>query len=146
MSNSFDPMDCSPPGSSVHEILQARILERIAISSSRGSSQPRNWTSVSCTDRQILYHWATWEAPWRNGVYEFNRWASSINAVRSFCFMVIGMRNLSHIHAQVGREGALLKQYPRFSDLLWSYVVVYHQKVYPAISQRTIRLGLLQWW
>ena len=36
-----DPMDCSPPGSSLHGILQARILERVAISFSRGSSQPR---------------------------------------------------------------------------------------------------------
>ena len=35
-----DPMDCSPPGSSVHGILQARLLEWVAISSSRGSSQP----------------------------------------------------------------------------------------------------------
>ena len=39
-----DPMDGSPPGSSVHGILQTRILEWIAISSSRGSSQPRDWT------------------------------------------------------------------------------------------------------
>ena len=37
-----DPMDCSPPGSSVHGILQARILEWVAMSSSRGSSQPRD--------------------------------------------------------------------------------------------------------
>ena len=43
-----DPMDCSPPGSSVHEISQARILERVAISFSRGSSQPRNRTHTSC--------------------------------------------------------------------------------------------------
>ena len=43
------PMDCSPPRSSVHGILQARILEWVAISFSRGSSQPRNWTWVSCT-------------------------------------------------------------------------------------------------
>ena len=43
-----DPMDCSPPGSSVHGILQARILEWDAISFSRGSSWPRNWTQVSC--------------------------------------------------------------------------------------------------
>ena len=40
-------MDCSPLGSSVHGILQARILKWVAISSSRGSSQPRNWTLVS---------------------------------------------------------------------------------------------------
>ena len=44
-----DPMDCSPPGSSVHGILQAIILEWFAISFSRGSSQPREQTWVSCT-------------------------------------------------------------------------------------------------
>ena len=42
-------MDYSPPASSVHEISQARILEWVAISFSRGSSQPRDWTCVSCT-------------------------------------------------------------------------------------------------
>ena len=50
-----DPMDCSPPDSSVHGILQARILEWVAISFSRGSSQPRDWTRVSCICRQMLY-------------------------------------------------------------------------------------------
>ena len=44
----WDPMDCSPPGSSVHGILQARILGWVAISFSRGSSQPRDRTQVSC--------------------------------------------------------------------------------------------------
>ena len=44
----FDPMDCSLPGSSVHGIFQARTLEWVAISSSRGSSQPRDRTQVSC--------------------------------------------------------------------------------------------------
>ena len=47
-----DPMDCSPPGSSVHGILQARILEGVATPSSRGSSRPRDQTQVfmsSCT-------------------------------------------------------------------------------------------------
>ena len=43
-----DPMDCSPPGSSVHGIFQARILEWVVISSSRGSFQPRGWTHISC--------------------------------------------------------------------------------------------------
>ena len=43
-----DPVDCSPPGSSVHGILQARILEWVAISFSRGSSRPRDRTQVSC--------------------------------------------------------------------------------------------------
>ena len=43
-----DPMDCSPPGSVVHGILQARTLEWVALPSSRGSSQPRDGTHVSC--------------------------------------------------------------------------------------------------
>ena len=43
-----DPMDCSPPGSSVHGMLQARILECAAISFSRGSLQPRGQIQVSC--------------------------------------------------------------------------------------------------
>ena len=42
-----DPMDCSPPGSSVHGISQARILERVAIPFSRGSSQPRDPTHIT---------------------------------------------------------------------------------------------------
>ena len=54
-----NPMDCSPPGSSVHGFLQARILEWVAMPSCRGSSQPRDWTHVSyisCTGRWVLYH------------------------------------------------------------------------------------------
>ena len=46
MSDSLQPHECSPPGSSVHEILQARILEWVAISSSRGSSRLRDQTHV----------------------------------------------------------------------------------------------------
>ena len=54
-----DPMDCSLPDSSVHGILQARTLEWVAISSSRGSSRPRGRTHISCSfclGRQVLYH------------------------------------------------------------------------------------------
>ena len=58
-----NPMDCSPPGSSVCGIFQARILEWVAIASSRGSSCPRDGTHVSCIGRQILYHCVTWEVP-----------------------------------------------------------------------------------
>ena len=57
MSNSLESdMDSSPPGSSVHGIFQARILEWVAISSSKGSSQPRDQTLVYCNGRWILYH------------------------------------------------------------------------------------------
>ena len=56
-----NPMDCSPTGSPVHGISQARILEWVAPSFSRGSSQPRDWTHISCIGSWILYHWATRE-------------------------------------------------------------------------------------
>ena len=73
-----DPMDCSPPDSSVHGILQTTILEWVAIPSSRGSSQPRDRTRISCifcVPRQILY--------------PLSYLGSSINWVQSFlsgCF------------------------------------------------------------
>ena len=54
-----DPMDWSLPVSSVHWILQARILEWVVTSSCKGSSWHRDWTHVSCIGRQILYHWDT---------------------------------------------------------------------------------------
>ena len=56
------PMDCSLPGSSVHGIFQARVLEWVAISFSWRSFQSRDWTCVSCIGRRILYHRAIWEA------------------------------------------------------------------------------------
>ena len=61
----YNPINCSPPGSSVHGISQERILDWVAISFSRGSAGPRDQTRISCIScfgGQILYHCATWEA------------------------------------------------------------------------------------
>ena len=61
----YNPMDCSPPDSSVHGILQAKILEWIALFS-RESSQPQDRTHVSyvfCIGRWVLYNSVTWKAP-----------------------------------------------------------------------------------
>ena len=57
-----NPMDHSPPGSSVHEILQARILEWVDIPFSGGSSQPRDQTWVSCIAGRFFTVWATRKA------------------------------------------------------------------------------------
>ena len=54
-----DPVDCSPPGSSIHGILHARILEWVAISFSRGSSWPRDQTQVSHIAGRCFNLWAT---------------------------------------------------------------------------------------
>ena len=55
----YNPMGCSPPGSSVHGIFQARILVWVAIPSSRGSSWPRDRTQVSCIAGRFFTIWAT---------------------------------------------------------------------------------------
>ena len=55
----WDPMDCTLPVCSVLGILQARILEWIAIPSSRGSSRPRDWTQVSCIASRFFTVWVT---------------------------------------------------------------------------------------
>ena len=68
------PMDCSLLGSSIHGISQARILERVSISSSRGSSQTHvSWGS--CLDRQIFYHWATLGSPYITPLAKASRMA-----------------------------------------------------------------------
>ena len=59
----YDPMDCGQAGSSVHGILQARILEWVAMPFSRGSSQSRDGTRVSCTGGGFSTIWTTREAP-----------------------------------------------------------------------------------
>ena len=70
MSDSCNPMDCCPRGFSVHGILQAIILEWVAISFSRGSSQSRDrtWVYVSCIGLQVLYHLCYLGSP----IYEYN--------------------------------------------------------------------------
>ena len=67
-----DPLDCSPPGSSVHEIIQARILEWVVMPSSRESSWPRNQTLISCVfciADGFFTHWAVREAPVQYIIY-----------------------------------------------------------------------------
>ena len=59
-------MDCSPQGSSVHRILQARILEWVVVLVSRGSSQPRDQTWVSCIASRFFTIWAT-KTMWKYG-------------------------------------------------------------------------------
>ena len=90
----FGTPQTSPPGSSVHGILQARILEWAAIPCSRGSLRPRDWAHVSCiscTGRWILYHWATWEVRCVNFIlikikYDKNVaiWYMQLKGIREF--------------------------------------------------------------
>ena len=85
-------MDCHLPGSSVHGIFPARILQQVAMSSFRGSSRSRYWTKfscISCTGRQVLYHWETWEASGesRRAFFFFFFLAASQKKLSSVCLV-----------------------------------------------------------
>ena len=79
-----------PPGSSVHGILQARILEWLAMPFSRGSFCARDWTHVSyvsCTGRQILYHWLHLGSPMKDGIKR--KWhLSHLEKPNAFAFII----------------------------------------------------------
>ena len=98
--NLCDHMDCSPPGSSVHGILQARMLEWVAISVSRGSSRPRDWTQVSRIAGRRFNLWATilllfnHKKKWRTDTcYHMNEprkpYANERSQVQSSCIICI---------------------------------------------------------
>ena len=74
----WDPMDYSPPGSSVHGILKARVLEWVAISFSRRPSQPRDQTQVSCIASGHFTVWATreviYDKPTANIILNGEKW------------------------------------------------------------------------
>ena len=78
-----NPMDCSPPGSSVHGTLQARILEWLAISSSRGSSQPGDRIQVSCIAGGFFPIRATRQA--LVGMHAFFPWSLCSGKVAVLC-------------------------------------------------------------
>ena len=109
-----DPTDCSLPGSSVRGIPQARALEWVAISSSRGFSWPRDRSCVSCIDRRFLYWSATWGRPksriagsYGNSIFSFQK-----NLHTAFH----NGRTSWHIHQQCTR--VLLSPQP-LQNLLW---------------------------
>ena len=85
-----DPTDYSLPGFSVHGIFQARLLEWVAISFSRGSSQPRDWTQVSRIGGRCFTHWAT---------RELEKWLSFLPTTHlfSWLFFLFSERMALHI-------------------------------------------------
>ena len=84
-----DPTDCSPPGSSVRGIFQARILEWVVISYSTGSSQPRDWSCLSCT----IYIYPLF--------FEFLSHSGHQRALSSLCYTVGSQLVINFIHSRV---------------------------------------------
>ena len=85
MSDSLWPMDHSPPGSSVRGILQAKILEWVAICFSRGSSLPRDWTRISCIADRFFIIWTTRE------VLVFNTFMKTSNNSIYYCWFFFSL-------------------------------------------------------
>ena len=161
-------MNCSPPGSSVHGIFQARILEWVtslavqwlrfhastvggmvwplvgklrshmpheekknlkqlrilewlAISSSRGSSQPRDQTHVSCiscTGRWILYRCATWDVPKSTRIYYFQKDVISAFTKRQppICIFTRPLQKRQQLQTDLGKQITLLRSFGSFPD------------------------------
>ena len=91
----WDPPDCSPPGSSVHGILQERILEWVVIPFFKGSSLLRDQTWVSCIERGFFTIWATRETHVFTSSYP------------KLCLPVSVRRLLPHFSPQSPEEGCL---------------------------------------
>ena len=97
-----NPMDCSLPGSSVHGILQARIQEWVAISFTRGSSLPGDWTWVSCLAGGFFTVWATREVP----VHQGSPWELQFKETR-FSVLYHSSRVLSQLEPQLNTGAGL---------------------------------------
>ena len=84
----WDPLDCSLPGTFVHGVLQARVLEWFTLPFSRGSSHPRDRTHISyisCIDRRVLYHWCHLGSPCSSKGLPFPAWKFSKLLLLRFC-------------------------------------------------------------
>ena len=103
-----DPIDGSPPGSPVPGILQARTLEWVAISFSRGSSWPRDWTQVSRIGGRCFNLWATRE--FDNWILVFlaqfsNSWSAHYVNLKKLYKIWIGSRGAEHMdRGQKGKK------------------------------------------
>ena len=127
-------MDYSPPGSSIHGILQARILEWVVVPSSRGSSQPRDGTQVFCIGKWILYHWATWEA------YGSQRFPLTLP--RSFKIVPSLNSQLSPGCAMPSLSSHLFPTIPSYYNRLWLYCGWEDSFIFKKKCQR--KMGLLK--
>ena len=117
----WDPIDCSPPGSSVHGILQARILQWVAIPFSGGSSRLGDLTWVSCTASGFFTIWAMWEG--------FQKAAKEPGPERSFpdlptqCPFYLTVPPLpvgaTHVLEQTKHSVLAAKVYKAENSLLW---------------------------
>ena len=134
-------MDCSLPGSSIYGISKARVLEWVAISFCRGSSWPRDWTHVSCTNRLIVHHWTTSEAQMA-GYYLvlINHWMSISRPIafvlRSFHLVKISKTMISNNATLCGALAIRHYAYESFKGII-SFIPVNKFRRSPFNNKKT---------
>ena len=131
-------MDCSLPGLSVHGIFQARVLEWVAISFSRGSSWPRNWTQVSCIVGRHFTLWATREALKKaecRRIDAFELWCLRILLKVPWTARKLNQSIQKEINPEYSLEGLMLK-------LKLQYFGHLMQRVNPL--EKTLTLGKIE--
>ena len=118
-------MDCSLPGSSVHGVLQARVLEWFAISFSRGSSHPRDGTQVSCTVGRCFTIWATREDLRRGrepSIFDLRR---QVRATRGSLQLSMGenLKAVSEIQTWIGLTWTVLSLWFHDTDCVLQGII-----------------------
>ena len=114
-----DSMDCIPPGSSVHGILQARILEWVAISFSRDSSQPKDQIQISRIAGRLFTVWATRKAHWI--MYDCLKMNLLYLKLIFTLFKLMSIRGWFLIFAKIDSEKVTASTFIYLSsDLLWT--------------------------
>ena len=118
-----DLMDCSPPGSSVHRIFQAGILEWVTTSYSRGSFQPRDCTRISCISRQILPHCATWNTLFPNSLEREQSKAMCLPvSYGNLVWVLASLKKIRNDHLDLSYlESKCMKCY--LSEVLWEQLL-----------------------
>ena len=127
----WDPIDCSLPGASVHGILQARILEWVAIPFSRGSSQPKDQTQVSCIAGGFFTNWATREYKAEKWVFKENH---HINCTKE-------ERKIFHCRRPPGNCVSWEYQSFASSSLFFSFDFLFSHEIYVQTQQYEYEYG-----
>ena len=133
-----NPRNCSPPGSSVHGILQARILEWVAMPSSRGSSLPRDPTRVSC-----LLHWQEGSLPLTppGKIFEISQLVDLLSCVRLFEIPWTAAHQAS---LSITNSQSLLKLMSTESVMPSSHLILCHPVPFSSCLQPLLASGSFQ--
>ena len=128
-----DPMDCSLPVFSVHGILQARILEWVAMPSSKGFSQPRDQTDIcyiSCIGRQVPYYQPYLGSPtlWGSAIIRISQRKKELHSLNPWrTHHLVGGRftNCNTYYIELNKY---TRGFAKKSEMYYNWIIVYHDK------------------